>query len=110
MSENRLQLLSIFGREIPIRTQERAEEVSEIAASVDARMREMAEAARIKDPLRIAILTSLNYAGEAHSQRREALAREERLKDLVRRIDRCLAEERTPQASANEGTKQVPAD
>ena len=90
MPSDRLQTLSIFGKEFPIRTAEAAERVETVAALVDARMREVADSLTVKDPFRVAILASLNIAGEARASREAQEQVEHRLHALVDRLDRAL--------------------
>lgn len=90
MPDDRLQTLSIFGKEFPIRTAEEAERVEQVAAHVDNCMREVAGSMAMKDPFRIAIMASLNIAGQARAAREEQEAGEQRLRALVARLDRAL--------------------
>lgn len=90
MPDNRLQTLSIYGKEFPIRTAEQAERVEEVASLVDQRMREVADTMAMKDPVRIAIMASLNIAGQARADREAREAAEQRLCALVARLERAL--------------------
>ncbi|MCB1046577.1 MAG: cell division protein ZapA [Calditrichaeota bacterium] len=90
MSTERLQTLSIFGKEFPIRTSEAPDRVEAVAAHVDACMREVAGTLAVKDPVRVAILASLNIAGDMRASREAHDDIEFRLRRLVNRVDRAL--------------------
>ena len=76
------QTVSIQGLKIPIRTEEDVSRLRDVVSYVDSRMQLAAESLPVKDPSRIAILASLNIAGEL-------LAREGGSEDpLCRRLDR----------------------
>ncbi len=61
--------------------------VVELARYVDAKMREVAEATRTVDSLRVAVLAALSIADELHSLRQRQNEVEEELRD---RAKRCL--------------------
>ena len=61
--------------------------VAELARFVDQKMRDVAEATRTVDTLRVAVLAALNIADELHSLR----TREQELEGSLRdRAERCL--------------------
>ncbi|HEY4681871.1 MAG TPA: cell division protein ZapA [Candidatus Acidoferrales bacterium] len=79
--------VEIYDQTYNLRGIEDEEYVRELAAYVDARMREISEATRTIDSLRLAVLAALHIADELHSQRgRPGETNEE----LRRRAVRCL--------------------
>ena len=82
--------VTIFGRTYHLRGHSDTEYLNELAASVDERMREVAEATGTADTLKIAILAALNFADESrHPDRRDA-ARRFRTGDAEKRLDRLV--------------------
>lgn len=61
--------------------------VQELARYVDAKMREVADATKIVDSLRVAVLAALAIADELHSLRQEQSDTEHLLRE---RAERCL--------------------
>ena len=61
--------------------------VTELARYVDAKMREVAEATRTVDSLRVAVLAALNIADELHALRQRQTEIEAPLRE---RAERCL--------------------
>ena len=61
--------------------------VAELARYVDTRMREVAEATKMVDSLRVAVLAALAIADELHSLRQDQNQRERALRE---RAERCL--------------------
>ncbi len=62
--------------------------VRELAAYVDAKMREVAEAARTVDSLKVAVLAALNIADELFSLRSR---QQEIAGPLRKRVEKCVA-------------------
>jgi cell division protein ZapA len=87
--------VTIYGSEYPIRAQQSDEEyVREIAAFVDARMREINEAMKPSTTLKVAILAALNIADElmtTQEDRKRVLdSYREKITSLSGRLDSCL--------------------
>jgi cell division protein ZapA len=62
--------------------------IRELAAYVDTKMREVAEATRMADSLKVAVLAALNIADEMHSQR----GRQQQLEGPIRqRVEKCVS-------------------
>jgi cell division protein ZapA len=62
--------------------------VRELAAYVDTKMREVAEATRIVDSLKVAVLAALNIADEFFTVR----SRQEEMEEPLRkRVEKCVA-------------------
>lgn len=87
----------IFGENYPIRTEEPAARLEELARYVDARMREVAATGKVVVTSKIAVLAALHIADELFRQRAGAAQSsfpgdlEPRLAALVAEIDRALA-------------------
>lgn len=64
------------------------EHLKELAAYVDGKMREVAEATRMVDSVKVAVLAALNIADEMFTQR----ARQEAIEGPLRkRVEKCVA-------------------
>jgi cell division protein ZapA len=88
--------VKIYGESYPLRTQEPAARLEELARFVDARMREVAAGGKVVVTSKIAVLAALHIADELF-RLREALAKtaaggnEARISSLVETLDRALA-------------------
>lgn len=96
--------VKIFGEAYPIRTAEPASRLEELAAYVDARMREVAASGKVVVTSKVAVLTALHIADELF-RLRESQSRptppagalspmpemQERLRALVEALERALA-------------------
>ncbi len=88
MSEPRDVTVSIYGNRYTLRSEADPDQLRELAADVDARMREAANAGGTMGADRIAVLVALNLADELV---RERDALEEEREDLRTRTGRILA-------------------
>ena len=70
--ETRTVGVTIFGHPYSLRTDEDPAYVESLAASLDRRMREVADRTRTADTLKIAILAALNITDELHQHSPEA--------------------------------------
>lgn len=87
MAEPKTIRVEIYDQTYNLRGVEDEEYIRELAAYVDAKMREISEATHTVDSLRVAVLTALHIADELHSERgRPGETNEE----LRRRAGRCL--------------------
>lgn len=98
MSEGSSTPVTIYGRTYHLRGHEDPDYLLEIAGLVDERMREVAEATRTADTLKIAILAALNLADEClRAERTDAPGKrknrdtEKRLARMVSLLDEALA-------------------
>lgn len=96
-SESGLVQVEIFGQTYNLRGPGDAAYLRALAAHVDGRMREIADATRIVDTLKLAVLTALNIADECFQLRRgqgESPEREWSAKagEFVDLLDRFLKE------------------
>jgi len=67
---------------------ENEEHLRELAAYVDGKMREVAEATRMVDTVKVAVLAALNIADEMFAYR----ARQEQIQGPLRkRVEKCVA-------------------
>ena len=62
--------IDIYDQSYNVNAEGNAEYLTELAAYVDLRMREVAEAARTVDSLKVAVLAALNIADEYHLLKR----------------------------------------
>jgi cell division protein ZapA len=91
--------VKIYGESYPLRTDEPAARLEELARYVDARMREVAASGKVVTTSKIAVLAALHIAEELFRLRGAPPAAppavaeglEERLFDLARILDRALA-------------------
>jgi cell division protein ZapA len=88
MSEPRDVTVSIFGNRYTLRSESDADRLGELAAEVDARMREAANAGGAAGADRIAVLAALNLADELV---RERDARRQERENLESRAGKILA-------------------
>ncbi|HWF38968.1 MAG TPA: cell division protein ZapA [Candidatus Acidoferrales bacterium] len=80
--------IEIFDQSYNVNAEGNEEYIQELAAYVDAKMREVAEATRMADSLKVAVLAALNIADEMHSLR----DRQQQLEGPVRqRVEKCVA-------------------
>lgn len=86
--------VTIFGRTYHLRGDVDGEYLTELAARVDGKMREVAEATGTADTLKVAILAALNMADEnlRADDARAAGSDGKRLAQLVTRLDEALGE------------------
>ena len=89
--------VTIFGRTYQLRGNEDPEYLVELAAIVDRKMRDMAEATGTADTLKVAILACLNVADDYLQARRGSAPRpdegsQRRLARMVTLLDEALAE------------------
>src|SRR5215510_9876755 len=87
--------VEIYGQSYNLRGEGDSSYLQELAAYVDRRMREVAEATATVDSLKVAILAALNIADESQRGRTVpvdvAPGGAERLGRLIDTLDRCLA-------------------
>ena len=80
--------IDIYDQSYNVNTAEKEEYVKELAAYVDTKMREVADATRTVDSLKVAVLAALNIADEMFTLRK----RNERIEGPVRkRVEKCAA-------------------
>lgn len=80
--------IDIYDQSYNVNAAENEEYLKELAAYVDTKMREVAEATRIADSLKVAVLAALNIADEMFTLRE----RQERIEGpLRRRVEKCVA-------------------
>jgi len=80
--------IEIFDQSYNLNTDGNEEYIQELAAYVDGKMREVAEATRMADSLKVAVLAALNIADELHSLREG----QQRLEGPIRqRVEKCVA-------------------
>jgi cell division protein ZapA len=80
--------IDIYDQSYNVSAEQNEEYVKELADYVDTRMREVAEATRTVDSLKVAVLAALNIADELFAQR----ARQQRLEGPLRqRVETCVA-------------------
>lgn len=80
--------IEIFDQSYNVNAEGNEEYIRELAAYVDTKMREVAEATRMADSLKVAVLAALNIADEMHSQRE----RQQQLEGPIRqRVEKCVA-------------------
>ncbi|MEE9217466.1 MAG: cell division protein ZapA [Acidobacteriota bacterium] len=90
--------VEIFGQTYNLRGDENIAYLQELAAYVDAKMRQLSEGTRTADTLKLAILAALNIADEYFRIRNHAQGEDagwsEKAGELVEMIDRCLEDEK----------------
>lgn len=80
--------VDIYDQSYNVNSGEDEEYVKELAAYVDSKMREIAEASRIVDSLKVAVLAALNITDELLTLRR----RQQELEGPLRqRVEKCVA-------------------
>jgi cell division protein ZapA len=80
--------IDIYDQSYNVNTAENEGYLKELAAYVDTKMREVADATRTVDSLKVAVLAALNIADEMFRLRE----RQEKLEGPVRkRVERCVA-------------------
>ena len=80
--------IDIYDQSYNVSAEENEEYVRNLADYVDTKMREVAEATRTVDSVKVAVLAALNIADELFAQR----ARQERLEGPLRqRVEKCVA-------------------
>lgn len=89
--------VTIFGRTYHLKGAESRDDLTELAALVDRRMREVHESSGTPDTLNVAILACLNLADDYLEARRNAVVptdagTQRRLVSMVRVLDEALAE------------------
>ena len=90
-SEPKTLSVMIFGSEYKIKGADPAY-IQEVAAYVDAKMRELETRLAAGTPTKIAILTSMNVADELFRQREELGRLEAELRERAQRLERALGE------------------
>ncbi len=90
-SEPKMLSVMIFGSEYKIKGADPAY-IQEVAAYVDAKMRELESRLATGTPTKIAILTSMNVADELFRQREELGRLEAELRERAQRLERALGE------------------
>ncbi len=97
--------VSIYGRTYHLRGDRDAGALREVAAAVDRKMKELAQATGTADTLRLAILAALNFAEECSEVRRTGVARDagDRLTRLVTLLDEALLAEQGGRAAGPAG-------
>ncbi|HZM70583.1 MAG TPA: cell division protein ZapA [Candidatus Cryosericum sp.] len=91
---NHLVQVEIYGQSYNLRGEGETAYLQELAAYVDRRMREVAEATATVDSLKVAILAALNIADESRrSAGKESLPTGgDRVVRMIDLLERCLAE------------------
>jgi len=80
--------IDIYDQSYNVNADQKAEYVTELAAYVDLKMREVAEAARTVDSLKVAVLAALNIADELFTMRE----RQQQVEGPLRtRVEKCVA-------------------
>jgi cell division protein ZapA len=79
--------IDIYDQSYNVNAEGNAEYLTELAAYVDLRMREVAEAARTVDSLKVAVLAALNIADELFSMRERQKQIEGPLRE---RVEKCV--------------------
>ena len=80
--------IDIYDQSYNVSTDQNEEYLRELAAYVDGKMREVAEATRIVDSLKVSVLAALNIADELFSSR----ARQQEIDGPLReRVQKCVA-------------------
>ncbi|MEK7347933.1 MAG: cell division protein ZapA [Candidatus Eisenbacteria bacterium] len=90
-SEPKTLSVMIFGSEYKIKGADPAY-IQEVAAYVDAKMRELESRLANGTPTKIAILTSMNVADELFRQREELGRLEAELRERAQRLERALGD------------------
>ena len=80
--------IDIYDQSYNVNADGNEEYLKELAAYVDTKMREVAEATRMADSLKVAVLAALNIADELHSLR----DRQQQIEGPIRqRVEKCVA-------------------
>lgn len=80
--------IDIYDQSYNVNAAENEEYVKELAAYVDAKMRQVAEATRTVDSLKVAVLAAVNIADEMFTLRE----RQQQIEGPLRkRVDKCVA-------------------
>lgn len=80
--------IDIYDQSYNVSTDQNEEYLRELAAYVDGKMREVAEATRIVDSLKVSVLAALNIADELFASR----ARRQEIDGPLReRVQKCVA-------------------
>lgn len=80
--------IEIYDQSYNVQAEGEEERLQQLAAYVDRKMREVAEATRMVDSLKVAVLAALNIADELFTLRE----RQERLEGPLRkRVEKCVA-------------------
>ncbi|MGH9717500.1 MAG: cell division protein ZapA [Candidatus Acidiferrales bacterium] len=80
--------VDIYDQSYSVNAGENEEDIKQLAAYVDAKMREVAEATRMVDSLKVAVLAALNISDELLTLRR----RQQELEGPLReRVGKCVA-------------------
>jgi cell division protein ZapA len=79
--------IDIYDQSYNVNAEGNAEYLTELAAYVDLRMREVAEAARTVDSLKVAVLAALNIADELFAMRERQKQIEGPLRE---RVEKCV--------------------
>lgn len=79
--------IEIYNQSYNIRADQDEEYLKELAAYVDGKMRQVAEATRMVDSLKVAVLAALNMADELYVLRRR---QEETEGPLKKRVEKCI--------------------
>ena len=80
--------IDIYDQSYNVNAAENEEYVKELAAYVDAKMRQVAEATRTVDSLKVAVLAAVNIADEMFALRE----RQQQIEGPLRkRVDKCVA-------------------
>ena len=80
--------IEIYDQAYSVNADQNEEHLQELAAYVDAKMREVASATRMVDSLKVAVLASLNIADELFSLRER---QQEIDGPLRKRVEKCVA-------------------
>jgi cell division protein ZapA len=87
-SAERTVKIEIFDQVYNVNAEQNEEYLKQIAAYVDAKMREVAQATRMVDSVKVAVLAALNIADELYTCRQ----RQERIEGpLKERIEKCVS-------------------
>ncbi len=78
--------VEIFGQTYSIKGKEDTASIRELAAFLDARMKEVQQGARTSDPLRVAILTALTLSDELFRLREEHAETSKAAEKAVQRL------------------------
>jgi cell division protein ZapA len=80
--------VEIYDQSYSVNSEQKEEYVKELAAYVDGKMREIAEATRMVDSLKVAVLAALNISDELLTLRR----RQQQIDGPLRqRVEKCMA-------------------
>jgi cell division protein ZapA len=85
---NHIMKIEIYDQVYNVSSEQDEEYLKELAAFVDGKMRSVAEATRMVDSLKVAVLASLNVADELFTLRRR---QQEIEGPLRKRVEKCVA-------------------